>query len=312
MSVPESNSQPMDLKDVSKSCRDALFGSFTEEHGAILVVGHGTRNPAGAAQLIDLVTQMRTAVPSAVIEACFLELASPTIESAIEALSAKRATKLLVVPVLLFSAAHAQHDIPDAVAVAATKHCIEVLGQTASLGTHPAVMSLVNSRFEELVALGQGSQCPANACAQVKCPAGMCGASGLKLGRIGLAMVGRGTSDLDALNHMRQLTQLHASQLDIATYETGFFAGGTPKVDELLSDAAKWDCDTIVVHPHLLFEGELIDQLREKVLAKQASDKNRRWLVGRTLGADPKLAAVFLELAEELIRQFMENPNTRL
>lgn len=123
-------------------------------------------------------------------------------------------------------------------------------------------------------------------------------------GRIGLAMVGRGTSDLTALAHMRQLTELKVLQLSTVRYQTGFFAGGKPSIDELLAEASVWECDTVVVQPHLLFEGELIEQLRVKVLQCQLRFPSKRWLIARTLGADPMLADVFLELAcEQLIRK---------
>ncbi len=123
----------------------------------------------------------------------------------------------------------------------------------------------------------------------------------MTLGRIGLAMVGRGTSDQEALTHMRQLTELKVSQLSVIQYQTGFFAGGQPDVDGLLVEASQWECESVLVQPHLLFEGELIEQLRFKVLQCQLRYREKQWLIARTLGADPKLADVFLELAREEI-----------
>ena len=123
------------------------------------------------------------------------------------------------------------------------------------------------------------------------------------MGRIGLAMVGRGTSDQNALAQMRQFAELRVAQLNVVRYQTGFIAGGIPNVDGLIEQASAWECDTVVVQPHLLFEGELIEQLRNKVLQSQLRFPDKQWLISRTLGADSKLADVFLEMAREQLER---------
>jgi len=289
--------------------RGKLWADFADSKGAVLVVGHGTRNSSGALQLRDLVFQMQIKEPLAKISGCFLELANPSIEQAIEELHSIGMRKILVVPVLLFTAAHALEDIPDAVSQAASRFGIEVIGQTGSLGTHPSVVSLSQTRYFEIRDLEQGYHCPEKACARVECSSGRCEGQNVCMGRIGLAMVGRGTSDPSALEHMRSLTDLKVVQLNPVRFQTGFFAGGKPNVDGLLEEASAWDCDTVLVQPHLLFEGELIEQLRSKVLECQRRFSSKHWFVARTLGADPKLADVFLELAIEQLASKSLSPS---
>jgi sirohydrochlorin cobaltochelatase len=296
----EINSDEINSDEISFN-PNGIWHRFSEEKGAVLVVGHGTRKASGAAQLLDLVSQMQKLAPAAIVVGSFLELAEPSISHAIRSLHARGIERIVVVPVLLFTAAHARQDIPEAVGEAATACGLELVGQSGSLGTHSSVLALSASRFDEVIALERGATCPQNACAKVKCSSGICESRGQVFGSIGLAMVGRGTSDLAALAHMRQLTQLRVAEMDAKRFETGFFAGGEPDVDTLLEQAARWDCDTIIVQPHLLFEGELIEQLRGKVYEMQQDHPDRRWLIARTLGADPKLAEVFLELAAEQI-----------
>ena len=282
---------------------DPFWTNFTRGFGSILVVGHGTRNPSGVAQLLALVEQMKVQTPAAKILGCFLELAEPSIEQAIEQFFQQGIKKTLVVPVLLFTAGHALQDIPDSVRQAADRFGIEVIGQTGSLGSHPSVLALSRARYSEVIALGNGFGCPMNACAKVQCSSNRCEGQSIPLGRIGLAMVGRGTSDQQALAQMRQFTELKVAQLTVARYQTGFFAGGIPNIDGLLEQASTWECDTVLVQPHLLFEGELIEQLRNKVLQCQLSFPDKHWLISRTLGADPKLADVFLEMAREQLER---------
>jgi sirohydrochlorin cobaltochelatase len=301
MIEPKFDSQKSTQLNEISSNSNGILHRFSEEKGAVLVVGHGTRNASGAAQLLDLVSQMQKLAPAAIIVGSFLELAEPTISQAIRSLHVQGIERIVVVPVLLFTAAHARQDIPEAVAEAARACGLELVGQSGSLGTHSSVLALSASRYNEVIALERGATCPPNACAKVKCSSGVCESQGQVFGSIGLAMVGRGTSDVAALAHMRQLTQLRVAEMNAKRFETGFFAGGQPDVDTLLEQAARWDCDTIIVQPHLLFEGELIEQLRGKVYEMQRDHPDRRWLIARTLGADPKLAEVFLELAAEQI-----------
>jgi len=303
MIAPESENSPNQKILPESGRQQQIWQTFREELGSVLVVGHGTRNPNGARQLLEIVGHMQAKEPYANIFGCFLELAEPTIEQAIEQLHNRGIKRILVVPVLLFTAAHALEDIPDAVALAAARFGIEVIGQTGSLGTHDSVVALSQARYSEVTSLEQGSVCPGNACARVQCLSGRCEGQGRRMGRIGLAMVGRGTSDPLALEHMRQLTKLKIKQFSTVAHQTGFFAGGKPNVDGLLDESSQWECDTVLVQPHLLFEGELIEQLRSKVLQCQLQFPEKQWFVSRTLGADPKLADVFLALAVEQLQR---------
>ena len=304
MTAPEVNSQSLHELGSNYSARNKDWTEFAHQKGAILVVGHGTRNPLGADQLRDLVAQMQSILPTVTIRGSFLELAEPSIEQTISELAATGIQSILVVPILLFSAAHAKQDIPDAVKQASAPVGIQILGQTPSLGTHPSVLKLSSTRFQEVQRLQSGQCCPLGACARVRCSSNQCESLNVDQGRIGLAMVGRGTSDQIALDHMRLLTSMHVANLGLETYETGFFAGGTPNVDSLLDLASLWECDTVVIQPHLLFEGDLMDQLRAKTLSRQQSHPTKRWLIARTLGADPLLANVFLDLAyDQLLQQ---------
>lgn len=268
----------------------------------VLVVGHGTRKPSGQGQLLQLVEQMRQSEPDWAIEPSFLELASPTIEQAIAKLSLQEVRRIIVVPILLFSAAHAKSDIPDTVEASAKEHRITVVAQTPSLGTNPEVIALSNRRYMEITAQALQNGCPEGHCGYgFANPCGAaCAVRGKTYHRIALAMVGRGTSDLEALEHMRQFTHLANSQRSTKWVSTGFFAGGKPTVDELFEQSAvamaeHEPCDAVVIQPHLLFEGELMDQLRSKMVQYRNEYPDRHWVLARSLGADRALAEVFLE-----------------
>jgi sirohydrochlorin ferrochelatase len=119
-------------------------------------------------------------------------------------------------------------------------------------------------------------------------------------------MVGRGTSDKTALaamrefSHRRRALPLKSPDERLLDYcQTGFFAGGSPSVDELLEEVAQQPASTIVIQPHLLFEGELMEQLRQKVDRWQQLHPHQQWLVPLSLGSGRQLAETFLALAGE-------------
>ena len=271
---------------------------FRDEGGGVLVVGHGTRNASGVQQLLELVQQMNLFLAGCVrradigmrgqmressekpfrgvpIEASFLELAEPSIEIGIQRLHDRGVKKILVVPILLFTAGHANEDIPQAVEPVASQLGLEIVGQSSALETHPQVLALSRLRFEQAI-LPLGPNPPP----------------------LALAMVGRGARDPLAIAKMLELTRLRVIETPVAWVETGFFAVAQPTVDELLDSASRSSLEVVVVQPHLLFEGELMDELRKKVALCQGNQPERRWIVGGTLGADLALAKTYLSLAE--------------
>jgi sirohydrochlorin cobaltochelatase len=279
---------------------------------AVLVVGHGTRKPAGADQLRTLVAHMQAIEPQWHIYPSFLELAEPTIEQAMKSIASDGLKQVLLVPILLFSAAHAKSDIPDAAQASADSLNIEILGQTPSLGTAASILELSNQRFVEMIEQATRVGCVPGHCGTGVQPTNYhpnttcepCPLIGVRPERIALAMVGRGTSDPTALEHMLELTRLVSLQRSVHWVNTGFFAGGHTTVDDLLESAASataqdQDCDTILVQPHLLFEGELMDQLRRKVRSMRTKYPEKNWILARTLGADRKLAEVFLQFVRD-------------
>jgi sirohydrochlorin cobaltochelatase len=293
----------------------------TERIG-VLVVGHGTRNPDGTRQLIRLTNEIRARLPGVAVEGSFLELCEPDISQGLSKLKEQGCSEIFVMPILLFTAAHAQEDIPDAVADSCTELGLRVLGQTVSLGTHPMVVALSRLRFEQVVtprSFCEEGHCSWGADPNRRCQVAEGRNDCCRLGawhesqrlrgtaeqrvadRIGLAMVGRGTSDPAARGHMHELTRLRVELTPVLWHQTGFFAGGEVDVDQLLEEAALADCEVVVVQPHLLFEGELMNKLRDKIAIMRSRFPEKTWWLAGCLGADPSLANVFVGLLEEQV-----------
>jgi sirohydrochlorin cobaltochelatase len=258
------------------------------EQLAYLVVGHGTRRLGGQEQFRKVFSQFAQCVAPQRAELAFLELAEPDISQAIASLAAQGVTKLVTIPVLLFAAGHALEDIPSAVQQAAEQYGIECLGQSAPLESEPRILELSALRFRQAVC-----HVAAPASCLLRCERAICAETAL-------VMVGRGSRSESATAAMRQFSELRRQITPVAAMETGFIVGQTPTVDQALQWAATTTCSTVVVQPHLLFEGLLMDQLREQVATCREQYPQQRWYVTQPLGIDFALAETLASLAAQV------------
>lgn len=156
----------------------------------LLLIGHGTRDPAGLAEFWQLVELLRREQPDWQIEGCLLELAQPTIAEGLGNLIRRGTHRVRVVPLVLFAAGHAKRDIPAALATAADEHPGVVIDQAPHLGCHEAIVELSERRFHEAIRDHQK----------------------VAVGQTLLLLVGRGSHDREATGQMRQFAACRAAQ----------------------------------------------------------------------------------------------------
>jgi sirohydrochlorin ferrochelatase len=291
---------------IENDSRPVMLGDDRE---ALLLVGHGTRDPAGIADFFAAANLIRELAGGRPLAACFLELATPTIAEGVEQLVRSGATRIIAVPLLLFAAGHAKRDIPAAVAAAAARYPNVVVEQTAPLGCDRRILALSERRFREAIA--QRPPIPAE--------------------QTLLVLVGRGSLDPEATGEMHRFARLRAEQSPVGRISVCFLAMQQPSLADGLQAAAKSDFRQIVVQPHLLFAGELYMQVRREVEGRIALEKGsgvffsrrstapgatlecqpaekdsrplgRRWIVTAPLGPEPELAAAVMNLVEQNCR----------
>src|SRR3954463_12933169 len=127
---------------------------------ALLVIGHGSRDPAGVAeywQFVDLVT--RTAdVP---VGGGFIELAEPDLDTAIDKLVADGAEHVVAVPLVLLGAGHMKLDGPAALDRGRQRPPDVRFDYGRALGIHPLVLDVAAGRVpkeaDAAVVVGRGS-----------------------------------------------------------------------------------------------------------------------------------------------------------
>ena len=185
--------------------------------------------------------------------------------------------RVTVVPVVLFAAGHAKRDIPDAVAVAAARHAGLVWRQAEPLGLHPQLVELSALRYDEATA---GRPVIADEDAM-------------------LIVVGRGSSDPEAAAATRAFVELRATTRRTGRTVTAFTALCDPRLEDVLREAAASPFRRIVVQPHLLFSGEIMDRLRRLTTEAAAAAPDREWLVTQHLGAHDLLIEALASRIDE-------------
>lgn len=235
-----------------------------------LLVGHGTRDPIGQAEFREVVRLVADRLPQSVAGA-FLELAEPTIAEGLNELCQAGVRRVLIVPLLLFSAGHAKRDVPDEVAQAAAKFGLKIVGQSGALELHPQLLELSRLRFRSSVD-GLENKDP-----QTK-----------------LLMVGRGGSDAAALEMMRRYTAALSASLGIAA-DTAYVALAKPSVEEALETLATSGATCMIVQPHLLFAGEVMQTIHQRVTEARQAFPHIEWSTGKYLGPHPLLVDALID-----------------
>jgi sirohydrochlorin cobaltochelatase len=206
---------------------------------------------------------MESALAPNVVEPAFLEMQQPDIRAAVGRLLDRGIARLVTVPLLLFAAGHAKRDIPFAVHSALRLKSAGHIEhfQAPHLGCHPALVELSQRRMQEAT----------EDCVNHVEPSKMC-----------LLLVGRGSTDDSATAEMHHFAQMRQAICDLKT-EVAFLAMARP----LLSDQLRHvDCQgyrRVIVQPHLLFDGELVESINQQVGEMIVSHRPTNWLIARPL-----------------------------
>lgn len=238
---------------------------------ALLLVGHGTRSAAGAASFWQVVDIVSRRAPNLRVGGGFLELQQPTISSALEQLYRGGHRRIAVAPLLLFSAGHAKRDIP------------EVLAEFQAL--HSDVQLLIGTSWSTTAPLVELAQLKLREATATLIPVET--ESTLHL------MIGRGSLDADATAEMHRLADIVSPVMSAAEHRVAFVAMADPKLETAIAKILTEPWKRIVVQPHLLFAGELLDQISRVVAGARSARPDQQWLMTKILGSelDPSSAA---------------------
>ena len=256
----------------------ALCFTTSDSHQhALLLVGHGTRDSRGARELFEVADRIADRVGQVPVAPCFLEMATPTIADAVASLARRGISRISVMPMLLFAAGHVKRDIPGAVASAVEPYGGLVFRMALPYGCQEAILKLSALRRDE--ALAGRPELPAE--------------------QTVLLLVGRGSRDPEARAEMTRFCELCAVRSPVGRVEPCFLAMAKPSLGQALSTAGALPVRRVVVQPHLLFRGELVEQVHSQVAAVQRQHADKEWVVPQHLGPHRLLVDATICLAAE-------------
>jgi precorrin isomerase/sirohydrochlorin ferrochelatase len=249
---------------------------------AIVLAGHGSRDPDGVREFEALVELVRRREPSRIVCHGYLEFASPTIDVAVTQAIEAGARHVVMVPGVLLAATHAKNDMPSELLALQQRFTTTKFSFGAALDLHPQLLQLCAQRVVEAEGVEHartGETVPrSEAC---------------------LVMVGRGTSDPDANSDIAKLARMLEEGLGFGTSLTCYAGTARPKVADGLRAAAGLGYRRIVVLPYFLFDGILVKRIQAATDELRARHPELDILGASYLGPHPHVAEVFVERAAE-------------
>ncbi len=240
----------------------------------MLVVGHGSRDADGVDEFWALAQTIRAVTDDLLTGFGFIELASPTVDEAIDDLVIRGATEIVSVPLVLLSAGHLKNDGPAALARARARHSGVRFSLARDLGIEPHVLEVAADRIRDAA----GDTDPE---------------------KLGVALIGRGSTDPDACADLWKIGRLLADGRGLGTVEPGFVSVAMPSVAQALERLRLLGVGTAVVAPFFLFPGVLRDRIYAEAAQWAQAHPEVEVRGAGHLGPDPRLARLVLQRYRE-------------
>ncbi len=244
---------------------------------ALLVIGHGSRDPRGAREFHELVALVRERNPALVVEGGFIELSRPPISECVNRLAEGGARRIAAVPLMLLAAGHAKDDIPATLAREKMSHPDIRFHYGRALGIRPELLSLMDERISAAVPEEEKEE-------------------------TAVLIVGRGSSDPDANSDLAKISRLFYEGRPYPMVETAYVSLTPPDVATGLDRLRRLGAKKIAVFSYFLFTGVLEERIREQSARFAAENPGVEVAYAGYFGPHELVADLVLERYEEALR----------
>jgi sirohydrochlorin cobaltochelatase len=245
----------------------------TSSEPALLIVGHGSRDPRGAEEFQELVSLVRARAPMPV-EGGFIELSRPPISECVNNLRERGAREVSAVPLMLLAAGHAKDDVPATLVREKLTHPDLDFHYGRALGIRPELLELMDDRISAVVPEEE------------------------KEGTAVL-IVGRGSSDPDANSDLAKMSRLYFEGRPYPLVETAFVSLAPPSVTEALERCRRLGAGRVAVFSYFLFTGVLEERIREQSWNFAEDNPEMEVRYAGYFGPDARVAALVMERYRE-------------
>jgi sirohydrochlorin cobaltochelatase len=206
---------------------------------ALLVVGHGSRDPRGAREFRELVALIKERNPALAVEGGFIELSRPPISECVNRLVAGGARRIAAVPLMLLAAGHAKDDIPATLMREKVHHPEMGFEYGRALGIRPELLSLMDERISADISEKEKEE-------------------------TAVLIVGRGSSDPDANSDLWKISRLFYEGRPYPFVEAAYVGMTPPDVPTALGRLKRLGARRIAVFSYFLFTGVLEERIRRQ------------------------------------------------
>lgn len=244
---------------------------------ALLVVGHGSRDPRGASEFHELVALVRERAPALAIEGGFIELSRPPISECVQRLAGSGARDIAAVPLMLLAAGHAKDDIPATLVREKMSHPNISFRYGRALGIRPELLALMDERISAAVLEEEKDE-------------------------TAVLIVGRGSSDPDANSDLAKVSRLFYEGRPYPIVETAYVSMTPPNVAEGLERCRRLGARRVAVFSYFLFTGVLEERIRRQSEEFAAANPEVGVSYAGYFGPHQKLVDLLIERYHEAVR----------
>lgn len=245
---------------------------------AVLIAGHGSRDPEGIAEFLTLAGHYRARRPGVPVEISFLEFARPTIQEGIDRLAQTGAPVIVVLPGVLMAAGHAKNDMASEVRLARQRHPHVDIRMGAALEVQPPLLELCRLRYQE--ALAGRAAAPKDTL---------------------LLVVGRGSSDPDANANIAKVARFLQEGYPTGWSALAFSGVAAPLLEDALPVCERLGFRRIVVQPYFLFTGVLLKRIYQQVAERAQARPDLEILAAPHLQSHHLLIDALAQRADEAL-----------
>jgi sirohydrochlorin cobaltochelatase len=245
-----------------------------KKNPALLIVGHGSRDPRGAKEFHTLVALIRKRSPDLPVEGGFIELSRPPISECVSRLVEDGAREISAVPLMLLAAGHAKDDIPATLVREKMSHPEVGFHYGRALGIRPELLGLMEERISAVVPEEEREE-------------------------TAVLIVGRGSSDPDANSDLAKIARLFYEGRPYPLVETAFVSLAPPSVPEALQRCERLGARRVVVFSYFLFTGVLEERIRNRSEGFAAEHPGVEVRYAGYFGPDARVADLALERYRE-------------
>ncbi len=235
----------------------------------ILLVGHGSRNPAGNKEILQFTEAWRKRNPDWRIEVCFIEHADVLLAEGLDRAAAS-SSRVVVVPLIINAAGHVKMEIPEAVEAARARHPQVEFACSAHLGMGPEIHAILRQRIDQLLR-------------ELAMPDPR---------TTGIILLGRGSSDKSANGEVAKMARWLLEDMQHDLVDIAFTGITLPRLETVVQRQAKLGMTQIVVQPVYLYTGVLIERIKQQVARLRLSYPQVAFALGEHFGFDEGIYAL--------------------